>query len=806
MAYTKARLTPWFNPCTGKPRPITEIEAEQYVETSKNIDACCEFIEGGKSKIYLDLDIEKPLNDTYGAPMYLLRNDTRSSKQMIDEIVQKIPLLQEQPYTILYRDPRPHKTDADKVRFSYRVIFDSVITDNHKQMGAYLKMLGYENDKPFDLSVYSSGRIMNSVFCVKPIDIEIVSQLKPYGGVKDIHKMLITCVDDALPIVDWDKWIHREEIKPKQEKNNKLVEMAEMAEMSEDIVKKVSILLSCISSNVDYEKWLVILMTIKSVLGDTEEAYQVATDWSATSTRFDSRSFAGIWRGIRDLTSYKIGTLIWRAKQENPDRYYAEYASIYMLRNTLWDGIEIGTHSDVANLTEKLLCGRFVYAGNDKLYHYCDGRWRLDNENRALFMFIQRDVRKTIHDKAKEYINTNEARYKAFVATSTKCGVEMFVNSTVKCVKRLITDETFIDRLDTNPSIIGFEDGVYDLEKDLFIPDGMPEHMISRSVGYKFPHDMDGTKEKEAREYVESLFDDGETIRFVGKSMASTLYGENKEQRCQFWQGCGRNGKGELTNIFKNVMGEYWAELPSLYYTTAQKQGGGTYTELLDIRNARVVMTAETEGDQKFITKNFKTLTGGDTIVARGLYERKTTKFIPMCKPFIQTNHKPQFTDVDNGVLSRLVVVNFPHQYMKDDEYDETNPRHRKADLGLREKLKGMRDGFMLYLLSCYKLYRLEGLHMPNAVKFATNAYKQEVNEVAEFITNRLVYKMGSKTKLTDICLAIYKKVGINESRAISKALEGYGKFEIIISHQAKYLKNYVIVDENSDSDSENEA
>ena len=95
-------------------------------------------------------------------------------------------------------------------------------------------------------------------------------------------------------------------------------------------------------------------------------------------------------------------------------------------------------------------------------------------------------------------------------------------------------------------------------------------------------------------------------------------------------------------------------------------------------------MTHEPEGSAKYLTSKFKTNTGNDPMSARALYSDIIEQFNPAHKTIIQTDHLPEFTDVDRGLLARPVVINFPFKYCDSNDYEPDNPLHKKVDQNLK--------------------------------------------------------------------------------------------------------------------------
>lgn len=358
MPLTACRLVGWKTPKNGDWRPHTECSVEDYKATVEKMENACEYMMDKPCRVYLDWDKIVPVADCYDAPKYMERNEMRSVKEQIAEHLKKAPLLFGKPYTLLCRDPR--LIDKDNVKFSYRIIFPELITADHTKIKEYLVACGYKNNEPFDLSPYDRQRIINAVYCCKPDTPNY--PLRPYYAFEkdmDVSRMLITAYDDSLPMIKWDEWM------PKVEK---VVEkpVVESEEVDGDVVKKVKVLLGCISADCGYAEWLEILMAVKSSIGDCDEAYDLADEWSATAKSYDSRVFGRTWSSIRDLSKYSIGTLIYHAKKQNPEKFKAEYSSVFSPKYGFDDLRKMKDYSQMKRIFETRVCKvkdsiRYIY-------------------------------------------------------------------------------------------------------------------------------------------------------------------------------------------------------------------------------------------------------------------------------------------------------------------------------------------------------------------------------------------------------------------------------------------------------------
>lgn len=336
---TKVRLTPWKNPnCmkTGdeKKRPIITCELKDYKNTIANMKNACELVSvGEKCCVYLDWDNKFVAGDCYGAPFYTPKYEMKSLKERLDEHLRKAPLFQGQPYTVLTRAPRP---DGDKIKFSYRIIFNKLPTDDFTKIKDYLKSVGYEDDAPFDLKVYSSGalngQLINSVYSTKP-DCDL--ELTPLWQETDVSKMLITVVDDDLPLVDWSKWITAEPTIVLKKYEPLVID--DDGETNDDIDALMKDVVEHCSErrSDDYETWLGLCCAFLNVgvrFNMKRRAVNYFHEFSRKSKKYDEDKVDEIIHGLERShreRGYGIAYLRRCLKEDAPSLFQEKYESSY---------------------------------------------------------------------------------------------------------------------------------------------------------------------------------------------------------------------------------------------------------------------------------------------------------------------------------------------------------------------------------------------------------------------------------------------------------------------------------------------
>lgn len=323
------RLTPFFS-VKGRERVVTAVASEaEYMAYIKETQYACEALDGGPVKAYLDVDAKVPVADMYvsvgadGRAIYTER-DSEGLLARVRKAIERVPLFAGQHYVAMTREKR--LIDSGRtVKVSWRFVFPKLIVSEPKALGAYLKAIGCEPDKPFDLSVYNRGRIMNAVYCTKPPKegedaCPPLDPLLGWGGL--LEDRLITVVDPALPIVNMDEWMPKP-AEPAPVKTPSLTREGSIAGSDGgDDVETARKLLTLVNADCAYDKWLQVLCVLRDVIADEDLAEDLADNWSRTApARYDSLAFRRTWRSVKRTGAYSLGTLVMRAREENPDGY-----------------------------------------------------------------------------------------------------------------------------------------------------------------------------------------------------------------------------------------------------------------------------------------------------------------------------------------------------------------------------------------------------------------------------------------------------------------------------------------------------
>lgn len=224
---------------------------------------------------------------------------------------------------------------------------------------------------------------------------------------------------------------------------------------------------------------------------------------------------------------------------------------------------------------------------------------------------------------------------------------------------------------------------------------------------------------------------DKEKIRYLQKIAGLSLTGNTEVESCFILYGSTtRNGKSTFCETLLYLLGDYALtmkpETLALKQNTDSSRASG---DIARLAGCRFCNASEPPKRMLFDAALLKTLLGRDSITARHLYQREFN-FIPKFKLIINTNYLPQITDETLFTSGRINVVSF-------DRHFEPHEQDKK----LKEKLRDPKElsGILNWCVEGLRLYRCEGLEPPEAVKVATESYREASDKIGNFISECLV-------------------------------------------------------------------
>jgi P4 family phage/plasmid primase-like protien len=486
-----------------------------------------------------------------------------------------------------------------------------------------------------------------------------------------------------------------------------------------------------------YESWF----RIGCALYNSGYAQEVFDEFSKRSTKYDSDEITKLWNSFekKPYKQIQFGTIMHYLDQSNSE--FAENCREQLKTpkqlNELNSFFQTGsmTHHKAALIFHELFKHKFSYS---------KGEWFMLNEG-GIYERLEKDALPILARQLKSCLqrflndvikstDDEDKRKKLFRAMAL---VEDF-SFKQKCIeeaKLVFINENLQRELDSNTNLIGFTNGVYDLN-ELKFRKATINDKVSLTTRYPHTEDVDMAKVQYIDDLITNYFESEDVADWFKKHLGSLLQGGNKEEKAYFWTGKGRNGKGTIDHLLINSLGDYYVTINKELYTCQQKNSEAPAPEICGLKHKRCGMTRELEEGVPILEGVFKDKTGNDEMKARNLHEKKHEMFKPTHTTIIQTNDMPVFTNVTIALCARLIVIEFVFQYKDPLELNIMNKYHRPVDTNLKSKLKNCGAEFMHLLIKWFKKYNQEGLiyDIPEQIASATNAYKRTIDTVKTFM------------------------------------------------------------------------
>ena len=261
---------------------------------------------------------------------------------------------------------------------------------------------------------------------------------------------------------------------------------------------------------------------------------------------------------------------------------------------------------------------------------------------------------------------------------------------------------SFQSRLDANPKLMGFTNGVWDLGAKLFRP-GRPSDFISKSteIDYIPYKDIKPDIKTALNDCLNDLFVDVDELNWVLIQLASALDGTPNEQRFFIWTGRGANGKSTLIRLLNLAFGNYSGEVNITLFTKPRPPSNCPTPDLIAMKALRYISCSEPNPKDCINLGTMKWITGGDRITAAAKFQENQSFYIHgTC--ILLTNDIPPInaSQQDNGTWRRIKPVCFSSLFT--DEPDPENPYEKLKDGELNEKMKLWKEAFASLLVKIY--------------------------------------------------------------------------------------------------------
>ena len=343
-------------------------------------------------------------------------------------------------------------------------------------------------------------------------------------------------------------------------------------------------------------------------------------NFSKQSSKFEEGSCEYEWERM-DNNGLGLGTLYMWAKEDNYGKYKELTAND--LRKLLLKSLT-SAHNDIARVLYELFKDEFVYGKSKCWYIFRNHRWvrigdgiylkkKISNElvNEYLRFNIETGSKAQDLDDDDPEKEILMERMKKISSISLKLKGNSFKKNILDEATEFFYKEDFEELLDTNTHLIGFENGVYDLNSELF-RQGIPEDYISLSTKINYEqYDCYDELIQEVNTFIQQVLPKKDVREYVLTLLSSFLDGKITLEKFHIWTGCGGNGKSKLIELFQNCYGDYCTIFPCSLITQKRARAESCNPSLANSKGKRFVAFQEPDANDKINVGLMKELTGG---------------------------------------------------------------------------------------------------------------------------------------------------------------------------------------------------
>jgi P4 family phage/plasmid primase-like protien len=318
--------------------------------------------------------------------------------------------------------------------------------------------------------------------------------------------------------------------------------------------------------------------------------------------------------------------------------------------------------------------------------------------------------------------------------------------------KELFYDPQFLEKLDTNPYLLCFNNGVVDFKTRSFRK-GNPEDYLSLSTNIDYYQKLEKRVVDELEDFMHKLFPCDELYKYMWDHLSSCLLGTCDAQTINMYIGIGQNGKSVLVNLMEQVLGDYKGDVPLTLLTQQRTKIGGLAPELVQLKGRRYAVIQEPSKGDKINEGVMKQLTGGDPIQARAPYMPQIMTYTPQFKLVVCSNEFMEIKSQDHGTWRRIRVVDFMSLFTENPRHDDPEkPYQYKLDKSIKEKFAYWKETFAAMLVQ--RAFDTQGrVDDCDMVLASSNEYRIRQDFIAEFISDRICRDAGrcvQKAELAD--------------------------------------------------------
>lgn len=286
--------------------------------------------------------------------------------------------------------------------------------------------------------------------------------------------------------------------------------------------------------------------------------------------------------------------------------------------------------------------------------------------------------------------------------------------------------------------------------------------MISKVCGCNYNPNADGAKWSKFIDEV--MQGDKEKSRYL-QTICGYFLTESTTLEAAFilYGATTRNGKSTFVETFRNMMGDYSASIPPETLAMSKNHNSnGASPQIARLAGVRFLNISEPPKSMLLDVALFKSLTGGEMISARKLYQ-EPFEYLPQFKICMNCNFLPVVTDDTLFQSERVRIITFDRHF----EPQEQN-KHLKQELQSAEVLSSVLN----WALDGLREFKKNGEQPPKSVCISTDIYKLQSDKIRQFFDDCFIPSSNTNTSGADAYKAYCRWCNDN-----GYAAEGKGVF-----------------------------
>lgn len=319
-----------------------------------------------------------------------------------------------------------------------------------------------------------------------------------------------------------------------------------------------------------------------------------------------------------------------------------------------------------------------------------------------------KDAQKVVKD-AKAYL-----RYTVKAKQTSRIGAAV----TESAPRRQIR----IEDLDHDPFLLNCPGGSYDL-----LHGEMRSHRYEDYCTHMTAVDPGDQGKAEWIEFIDQITcGDNDLAVYLQELFGRAAIGRVYQEDLNIFFGGGGNGKSTLTNVIKEVMGDYAVQSTPRLLIAEDKVG--KEAQMGVFRGRRLVLMSELEAGMMLDAATMKRLVSTDDIYVNPKY-KEPYSYTPTHTTILSTNYRPRVSNQDKGTWDRLAIVPFNAEFRGGDDERKNYAQYLARECG-PYILRWIIDGAGYYIENDFKMIQ------PEAVKQATQEYHDENDWIVIFINS----------------------------------------------------------------------